>query len=144
MTANTASVTILDEAACWEALGWQDVGRLGVAIMNRPDIFPVNYVVAERTIVFRTAEGTKLAAAVLGTAVAFEADGTVDGDAWSVVAKGRAEEIQAPDELFAALDLPLHPWLATTKQRFVRVVPEEVTGRRFVVTPQMDTWGVQY
>src|SRR6478735_2231803 len=105
MTTNQSAGAVLDEPGCWEALGWAQVGRLGIAIMNRPDIFPVNYVVDGSSVVFRTAEGTKLAAAVLGTAVAFEADGVVDGDAWSVVVKGRAVEIEHPDELFAALDL---------------------------------------
>ena len=28
---------------------------------------------------------------------------------------------------------PVFPWSATPKSRFVRVVPEEVTGRRFHV-----------
>ena len=43
--------------------------------MNQPDIFPINYVVDHGAVVFRTAEGTKLAAAVLGQGVAFEIDG---------------------------------------------------------------------
>ncbi len=144
MSSDLNTTTILDEAGCWEALGWEQVGRLGISIMNRPDIFPVNYVVDGESIVFRTAEGTKLAAAVLGVAVAFEADGVIDGDAWSVVVKGHAVEIEHPDELFAALDLPLYPWNAAPKHRFVRIVAEEVTGRRFTVTPQTDTWGVQF
>ena len=63
---------------------------------------------------FRTAEGTKLAAAVLGTFVAFEVDGydAEAGDAWSVVIKGRASEIERMQDVFDALDLPLFPWHA--------------------------------
>jgi hypothetical protein len=78
---------ILDEAECLRLLGAAEVGRLGIAIMNKPDIFPVNFVVDEGTVVFRTAEGTKFAAAVLGEAVAFEVDGydAQAGEAWSVV-----------------------------------------------------------
>jgi hypothetical protein len=47
--------------------------------------------------VFRTAEGTKLAGAVQGDEVAFEADGYErhTGEAWSGVVKGHAEEIRA-------------------------------------------------
>ena len=73
-----------------------DVGRLAVSITNLPDIFPINYVVDRGTVVFRTAEGTKLAAAVLGRGVAFEVDGVDDaaGEAWSVVIKGHAVEIE--------------------------------------------------
>ena len=84
---------------------------------------------------FRTAEGTKLAAAVLGVGVAFEIDGVdaAAGEAWSVVVKGTAVEIERMQELFDALDLPLFPWHAAPKHRFVRIVPEEITGRRFHV-----------
>ena len=35
-----------------------------------------------------------------------------------------------------ALDLPLFPWHASPKHRFVRIEPVEITGRRFdVVDP---------
>ena len=84
---------------------------------------------------FRTAEGTKLAAAVLGQAVAFEVDGydPGSGEAWSVVIKGRAVEIERMQELFDAVELPLFPWHAAPKPRFVRIEPDELTGRRFHV-----------
>jgi nitroimidazol reductase NimA-like FMN-containing flavoprotein (pyridoxamine 5'-phosphate oxidase superfamily) len=112
-----------------------------VSIANHPDIFPINYVVDHGTIVFRTAEGTKFAAAVLGTGVAFETDGydAKTGEAWSVVIKGVATEIQNMYELFDAQDLPLFPWTASPKHRFVRIVPELTTGRRFTVT-DMASW----
>ena len=105
------------------------------SIMNRPDIFPVNHIVDHGSLVFRTAEGTKLAAAVLGTAVAYEADGydAVRGEAWSVVIRGQAVEIERIHELLAATDLPLFPWQASPKGRFVRIEPESITGRRFHV-----------
>ena len=129
-------INILDVDACWALLRSSEVGRLAVSIANQPDIFPINYVVDGQTIVFRTAEGTKLAAAVLGTAVAFEIDGydTALGEAWSVVVKGPAVEVENMYELFDAQDLPLVPWNAAPKHRFVRIVSAEITGRRFVVT----------
>ena len=66
---------------------------------------------------------------MLGTAVAFEVDGydAAAGDAWSVVLKGRAREIEAIHEVFDALDLPLFPWHASPKHRFVRIVPDELS-----------------
>jgi nitroimidazol reductase NimA-like FMN-containing flavoprotein (pyridoxamine 5'-phosphate oxidase superfamily) len=130
-----AQVDILPTDECWTLLRTSEVGRLGVAIMNEPDIFPVNYVVDHGAVVFRTAEGTKLAAAVLGQGVAFEIDGydPEQGDAWSVVIKGRALEIKRMQEVFDTYDLPLFPWHASPKPRFVRIEPESVTGRRFHV-----------
>ncbi len=126
---------ILSESECLALLEDCEVGRLAIAIMNRPDVFPVNFVVDRGTIVFRTAEGTKLAAAVLGRSVAFEVDGydAAQGEAWSVVVKGDATEIEEMYELFAAEDLPLFPWHTSPKLRVVRITPHEITGRRFVV-----------
>jgi nitroimidazol reductase NimA-like FMN-containing flavoprotein (pyridoxamine 5'-phosphate oxidase superfamily) len=130
----------LSESECWEMLRHAEqsgggVGRIAVSIMNHPDIFPVNYVVDHGSVVFRTAEGTKLAAAVLGAGVAFEVDGYQPelGEAWSVVIKGNAVEIEQVLGRFEAADLPLFSWHAGPKHRVVRVVPEQITGRRFVV-----------
>lgn len=117
---------------CWYLLGTTEVGRLAVAIRNRPDIFPVNYAVQDETIVINTAPGTKLAAAVLGRAVAFESDvvDPVTRTAWSVVVKGHAEEITELEELMEMENLGIEPWTATTKTRYMRIVPDLVTGRR--------------
>jgi nitroimidazol reductase NimA-like FMN-containing flavoprotein (pyridoxamine 5'-phosphate oxidase superfamily) len=136
------AMTILDSRECLELLRTSEVGRLAVAIQNHPDIFPINYVVDRGTIVFRTAEGTKLAAALLGRGVAFEVDGydPEAGDAWSVVIKGDAVEIEGMHDMFDALDLPLFPWHAGPKHRFVRIEPEEITGRRFHVVGH-EAWG---
>jgi uncharacterized protein len=131
-------VTHLEANACWALLRSHEVGRLAVLIDDRPEIFPINYVVDHGTVVFRTAEGTKLIGAVQRD-VAFETDGYEPGtgDAWSVVVKGRAEEISRVQELLDTADLPLFPWHAASKQRFVRIVPDEIDGRRFrVVSPE--------
>ena len=133
------TMQILTQDECSELLGAADVGRLAIAIENVPDIFPINYVMDRGTVVFRTAEGTKLAAAVLGRGVAFEIDGcdAASGDAWSVVVKGAAVEIEKMYDLFDAQDLPLFPWHAGSKHRFVRIEPSEITGRRFSVDPNV-------
>jgi uncharacterized protein len=135
MSVDRFGTEVLEANVCWQFLRDAEVGRLAVSITNHPDIFPINYVVDRGTVVFRTAEGTKLAAAVLGRAVAFEVDGydAGSGEAWSVVLKGRASEIQRMHDLFDATELPLFPWHAAPKPRFVRIEPDELTGRRFHV-----------
>jgi hypothetical protein len=135
-------ITILDRRECWELLRTQDVGRLGIAIANKPDIFPINFIVDHGTVVFRTAEGTKFAAAVLGEAVAFECDGydPEAGEAWSVVLKGTAVEVENMYEFFDVLDLPLFPWHGEPKSRFVRIETSDLTGRRFHVVDKA-VWG---
>ncbi len=138
METDHLGMTILPAETCWELLRGESVGRLAVSIRDHPDIFPINYVVDRGGVVFRTAEGTKLAASVLGRGVAFEVDGVDHAveEAWSVVIKGHAVEIERMDDVLDALDLPLFPWHAGPKHRFVRIEPVEISGRRFhVVEP---------
>jgi hypothetical protein len=123
----------LTESECWSLLRSADVGRLAVAIGDHPDVFPVNHFIDGNSIVFRSAAGTKLAASVLGRSVAFEADGydPTDGEAWSVVVKGRARLIENMFEFLEAEQLPLFPWHVGPKPNIVRIDPDEITGRRF-------------
>ena len=58
----------------------------------------------------------------------------------SVVIKGYAIEIKKLQDYFDALDLPLFPWHAGPKHRFVRIEPVQITGRRFRVVGH-DAWG---
>lgn len=126
---------VLDEPTCWELLRGTSVGRLAVDVAGQPDIFPINFVVDGSSIVFRTAAGTKLAAAVLMRHIAFEIDGYEPDDrsVWSVVVKGVATEVEGMADLFAADELPLYPWVSTFKPAFVRIDARQVTGRRFHV-----------
>jgi nitroimidazol reductase NimA-like FMN-containing flavoprotein (pyridoxamine 5'-phosphate oxidase superfamily) len=132
--ADNTGVIVLPEHTCWTMLRSAEVARLAVAIDGQPDIFPINFVVEHGTIVFRTAEGSKLSAAV-SNRVAFEADGydAQANEAWSVVIKGRAEEIKQLHERIESIDLPLFPWHAAPKSHFVRIVPDIISGRRFHV-----------
>lgn len=124
---------VLPTAECWRLLEAADVGRLAVAVAGDLEIFPVTFVVDNRTLVFRTAEGTKLAALTISSRVALEVDGYEDdADAvWSVVVKGTAERLDRFDEIYAAEELPIFPWASGVKQWFVRIRPAEVSGRRF-------------
>jgi uncharacterized protein len=132
--ADSSDTTVLPEHTCWMLLRSAGVGRLAVAIDAHPDIFPVNFVVDHGTIVFRTGAGSKLSAAS-SKPVAFEVDGydSETSEAWSVVIKGRAEEINQLHERIESVDLPLAPWHADPKPYFVRIVPETISGRRFNV-----------
>lgn len=123
---------------CWELLRRQEVGRLAVMVGDRPEIFPVNFVVDHGTVVFRTASGSKLAALIDGALVAFEVDGWTHDEAFSVVVKGRGREVDNRDELFDAVELPLFPWHTSHKPHFVRIEAEMVTGRRFRVADRRD------
>ena len=124
---------VLTEDECWELLARPEVGRLAVCIGEGPEIFPVNYVIDNRTLLFRTAEGTKLAAVAVALQVAFEVDGydAARGEAWSVVVRGSARVLERLNDVYSAQELPLFSWHAAPKPIFVRIEPMRVSGRRF-------------
>jgi hypothetical protein len=51
------------------------------------------------------------------------------------VLKGQVELVQTIQEMVDTVDLPLFPWHAAPKPCYLRIVPGEVTGRRFAVVP---------
>ncbi|UUZ44484.1 pyridoxamine 5'-phosphate oxidase family protein [Janibacter limosus] len=110
------------------------VGRLAVVHDDAPDIFPVSFVVDHGTVVLRTAAGTKHDSA-RNRIVAFEVDGyDLDtAEARSVVLRGRATEVYAMDEAIEIMNLPLSPWAPGSKPHLLRITPDVVTGRRFVI-----------
>lgn len=122
----------IDPRNCWELLDSVAVGRVGVINDSAPEIYPVNHAVDEQSIVFRTDPGTKLRGLLRSPAVCYEVDGVDPADAsgWSVLVKGRAEQIRNPDQLRAVARLPLRPWTLGDKVHWIRIVPAEVTGRR--------------
>ena len=87
----THDLDVLDEAECYVFLHSRTLGRIGVKMAKELSIFPVYYAVMDHDIVFRTAPGTKLDAAVLATRMVFEVDNASPG--WSVVVRGHAHEL---------------------------------------------------
>lgn len=125
---------ILSPEDCWQLLDRHDVGRLAVAPAGIPDVFPINYVVVDRTVLFRTGEGTKLTSVVVNRNVALEIDGydPATNTAWSVVLTGVADVVEDDDAAAALESLPLRPWNTAPKPHFVRVTPGTLAGRRFI------------
>ncbi|MEJ7705117.1 MAG: pyridoxamine 5'-phosphate oxidase family protein [Geodermatophilaceae bacterium] len=123
---------VLSASESWALLREAVVGRLAVVMDDQPEIFPVNYLVDHGSIVFRTAAGAKLTASI-GRSVAFEVDAydQASGEAWSVVVKGTAQEVNRLHDVLDALELPLFPWHAAPKPCIVRIEPGVISGRRF-------------
>ncbi len=137
--ADDEPMEILGESDCWALLRVASVGRLAFpTIDGGVHIFPVNHLVDQGSVVFRTAAGTKLAGAIGANEVVFEADDSDNerGLAWSVILKGNAEMITGATRLFESFELNVRPWHASLKPYFVRVVPTSTTGRRFNIDPR--------
>ncbi|NVN52343.1 pyridoxamine 5'-phosphate oxidase family protein [Mycolicibacterium hippocampi] len=138
-TAPDAPVTALTEDESWSLLAGVSLGRLVTTVGGWTEIFPVNFVVQHKTLLFRTAEGTKLLTAVLNEHVVFEADDHDVREGWSVVVRGTAQLLSTSADIDDAHCAGLYPWVATEKLRFVRITPETLTGRRFVFGPEPQT-----
>lgn len=125
---------LLEEKECFELLAQGLVGRVALSMRALPVVFPVNYVLDNSTIVFRTGPGLKLAAASDGVVVAFEVD---DWDAptrtgWSVLAIGVGSLLVDPAEIQRASSLGLSTWAEGDRQALVKIPVEMISGRRIV------------
>jgi uncharacterized protein len=119
---------------CAAKLASARVGRIGVVVDGRPEIYPVVHHYDDRTgtIVFPSRPGTKLHAALHWPYVAFEVDGLDSGDdgGWSVLVVGRAELVTDPGEIDWYDAVRRVAWAAGPSARWLRVVPTTMTGRR--------------
>jgi nitroimidazol reductase NimA-like FMN-containing flavoprotein (pyridoxamine 5'-phosphate oxidase superfamily) len=133
----------LDEAECRELLGTQAIGRIAVVSLAGPiDVLPVNYVVHDGAILFRTHPSLTLHQ-VLGGPVTFEVDDVdwAHHTGWSVLVHGSATMARpVPDD-----DDPFdggEPWAPGSHPLVVRIDPREMHGRRIeLVQEQLDPRG---
>ncbi|UFN42829.1 pyridoxamine 5'-phosphate oxidase family protein [Nocardioides okcheonensis] len=128
--------TRMDTEECWDFLRRQELGRMAYHLLDEVHLVPVNYAVDHdpvtdrRSILFRTAEGSKLLGVVMNADVAFEADELVDEVAASVIVRGRARLLDEHEE-HRADNLPLRPWVPTLKYNVVEIDVTDISGRRF-------------
>jgi nitroimidazol reductase NimA-like FMN-containing flavoprotein (pyridoxamine 5'-phosphate oxidase superfamily) len=115
---------------CWEALRGDEFGRLAYLLGDEINLVPVNYAVDHDTLLFRTAEGSKLLGVVMHPQVVFEIDHIGEEQATSVLVRGEARKLEE-DEAHRADNVPLRPWTDTHKYNVVEIRPTEVQGRRF-------------
>jgi uncharacterized protein len=115
---------------CWEMLRANEFGRLAFHLAGEVHLTPINYAVDHDTLLFRTAEGSKLLGVEMNPDVAFEIDEFDEHHARSVVVRGVARHL-GEDEEHRAENVPLRPWVPTLKYDVVEIRPTEVSGRAF-------------
>lgn len=136
MTDEKGRLEVISPDECLRLMAGEEIGRLALPTGGTPEIFPVNYALSDGEVVFRTDEGLKLTLTERGN-VAFEVDG-IDREAregWSVVVKGRADEVTVHDNPTLrerVSGLALYPWAEGDRGHWVRIVPSQVSGRRIV------------
>ena len=127
-------VTELPEDVCWQMLHDHEFGRLAFHLADEVHLVPINYAVdAQRRLVFRTSEGSKLLGLTMNADVAFEIDEYTEDEARSVVVRGRARQLEGR-EADETDQLPLRPWVDSAKFNVVAIEVDEITGRHFELT----------
>jgi nitroimidazol reductase NimA-like FMN-containing flavoprotein (pyridoxamine 5'-phosphate oxidase superfamily) len=140
MTVESAEpvVELLDEAECQGLIAAGGVGRIGYTGRFGPTILPVNYVLHEGTIVFRTGQHSPLGEDLrtgiehAESKVAFEIDelSPAAREGWSILVQGAAHPVDSEAERASVVRLGVEPWAGGEKELFVRVIPTRITGRR--------------
>ena len=108
------------------------VGRVGFMSAEGIVMLPVNYAIAAKTIVFRTAPDTLLAAHANGPA-SFQADRLDEAsrEGWSVLLQGRAHIVTGEHEVRSLeRETRLEPWADGARDVWMRLIPVRISGRR--------------
>ncbi len=120
-----------DEEECYGLLSAATVGRVGFQREGRIEIIPVNYILHERDIIFRTREDGILSDLPGQQGVAFEVDyhEGLTGSAWSVLLSGDVQALaHEVAEAIPGVDR-VQPWVGGERTRWMRFIPSRITGR---------------
>ena len=121
----------LSRPECEGLLGPGGVGRVVFLSERGPAAVPVNFRMLEGDVVFRTAPDTFVAEGAEGRSVGFEVDHIDDAlsEGWSVLVSGRTHPV-IPAELPRVEDLGIEPWANGDRDLYLRLVPDQISGRR--------------
>ncbi|HXV94287.1 MAG TPA: pyridoxamine 5'-phosphate oxidase family protein [Pseudonocardia sp.] len=129
-----AELVELDRSECLELLAGGVIGRVVFSDGAMPAAEPVNYVLDGEEIVFRTRNGSKLAAATRHAVVAFQVD-QLDIDertGWTVLGVGEAYEVVEPTRLEELARLQPEPWARGHALHTISIPLQLLNGRRLV------------
>jgi len=131
MQANGAFLQELTRDQCLRLMAGVPVGRIVYTRQAMPAVELVNFAIADGDIVIRTSRSGKLAAAVAGAVVAFEADqlDPAAHTAWSVTAIGAAREVTDSADLAQLARIGLSTWVPGDHAHYIRISPRILNGR---------------
>lgn len=131
----------LTRAECEHLLRAGVGGRIALSAPDGPHIVPVNYSVVDDAVIVRTSPYSVLGTYGRDSVLAFEVD-QFDHErqrGWSVVARGRGEVVNDPEELdHIRSTWEPRPWAAGARTLYVRLRWTEVSGRRIGAAWDLD------
>ena len=97
-----------------------------------PLVLPMNFAFDGNAVYFRTAAGSKLAAAARSQRVTFQIDHVYEvwEEGWSLLAFGHLRVVDDPAELARVRHLPLRPLAGGDKPHYLRLEILDLSGRR--------------
>lgn len=132
-----ARLETLTPEECLSLIAPGGVGRVGFTAPDGPVVLPVNYLIHDGAVLFRTSFSgpmdDDLRTRVRGVEykVAFQVDSLdpATRTGWSVLLRGPVHHV-APEEREELGTPDIEPWAGGDRDLFVRITPHEVTGRR--------------
>ena len=123
----------LSHQECLELLAEKVVGRIAYVNDDGPVVLPVNYVLDQGTVLFRTSAAGRMAGHLRNGTVAFQVDDVdeVTESGWSVLLRGVASFEQPTGTRPANHPRP-SPWVQGSRNLTVRITPHVLTGRRLL------------
>jgi len=130
--AGVAEVLELDRAGCYALIRHGGIGRVVFSVERGPVALPVNFRVLDDSIVFLTGRGSIRAAIESGGPMSVEVDRIDDtlGEGWSVLATGHAVIVEDAEGLNRIEALEIRSWAGKDRPVPVRLIVQEMTGRR--------------
>jgi nitroimidazol reductase NimA-like FMN-containing flavoprotein (pyridoxamine 5'-phosphate oxidase superfamily) len=136
MSADTSDLEVLSEKDAFALLATVPFGRVVYSDRALPFVVPVDFDLDGADIVIRTGRRSRLATHTPGNIVAFEVDdiSSVTRSGWTVVVTGRVQLVDEAAEIARLAALKLHTWTPTASDRYLRLRPELITGRRIAAS----------
>jgi hypothetical protein len=139
------TLEVLREDECLSLLAKANYGRIAVVVdQARPEIFPVNFVLHERTVAFATSSPLLLTWAPLGK-IAFEADWVDPSshEGWDVVVSGVGADItDSVDDLSRLVRADqIDIWAPGANDRWIAILKPRFAGRRLYRPAPSPTFG---
>ncbi len=129
---DASALRTLSPVECFDLLEPGGIGRVAFTSAGEIMMLPVNFAMAGKAIIFRTAPDTLLAAHA-DAKVSFETD-RLDGArhaGWSVLVHGHAHKVTDERDVKHLEDgTRLEAWAAGARDVYVRIAPTRISGRR--------------